>query len=251
MNYALSILSILTLIAVGYVIYAKYILPNIEEEKRKATTEGFNPFDLIIGLFKLVPILIQVFSRLDKVFDAFLNASQGLIFAIINTVIASSFMFVDSFRFSFALAKYLFKSIVCSLENIGNLQYCIWFYAFDMFLLVIKVIFFSFLELIDTQFDLEGRTGFSLVKTVEWLGELMESADAETYNQTGVHIMGYPDAVISLCYKCSNPPDKNELLRNTMPIKEDVFIKLPPLISEPVSYFVNAGMDLADVFSGF
>ena len=239
---ATLILFIAVLAGAAVFIYTRFVTPTQKE--------GFNPFTIVIGLFKLIPIVINVFSHMDKVFDAFINASQGLIYSIINIAISSSFMFVDTFRFSIAVAKYTFLSIVCTMENLSNMKYCIWFYLVDVIISIAIMLIYSFCTLLDDMFGLPRR-GVSIVEIIDKIGEYAEEGDRRIYEMAGFHLLGYPDAVISLCYKCSNPPDKKELARNISPLKNDVMVKLPPLFWQPINYFINAGMDLAAVFSGF
>ena len=240
------VLFILVLLGAGIFIYVRITKNN----EPKPQVEGFNPFEIVLGLFKLIPIVINVFAHMDKVFDAFMNAAQGLIWSIINIAISSSFMFVDSFRFSVAVAKYTFLSIVCTMENFSNMKYCIWFYLVDVVISIIQMLVLSTFTILDDMFGLPGR-GFSLVETAEKIAEYAEEGDRRIYDMAGFHVMGYPDAVISLCYKCSNPPDKKELQRNVAPFKYDVAVRLPPLFWQPINYFIAAGTDLAAAFSGF
>jgi len=238
------ILFIIVIICAAIFIYRRINQPNPEVK------EGFNPFALVIGLFKLIPVVIGVFANIDKVFDAFINASQGLIYTVINIAISSSFIFVDSFRFSIAVAKYTFLSIVCTMENFSNMKYCIWFYLVDVFVLILQMIVISTFTILDDMFGLPGR-GVSLVGLIDKISEYAEEGDRQIYDLAGVHVMGYPDSIISLCYKCSNPPDKKELQRNIAPMKNDLLVKLPPLVWEPINYFISAGTNLAAAFSGF
>ena len=248
MRYVLTIIVIVLCVVLGFIgygIYKGYLA------KYKPAKEGFNPFELIAGLFELIPIVIKVFTNIDKMFIAFFNAAMGLIFSIVNIAIASSFIFTDSFRFGFALAKFTFKSIICTLENMKNMKYCIWFYGLDALLTLVQIIVMSILELLDTQFNIPKRSGVSLVRSVEGALEKMMEIDEMVHERTKFHIFGYPDSVISLCYTCKNPPSKKELIRNTQPLKDDIFVKVPRLIDEPIGYFISAGTNLAGVFSGF
>ncbi len=244
--YLFWFISILLLVLSGYTLYINYV--SITEQK-ESTVEGFNPFKLIMGFIKLVPILISVFSRLDKVFDAFFNAAMGLIYSVINTIITSTFIFTDTFYYVVTLAKFTFLSIVCTLENIGKLHHCIWFYILDFIVYLVSITFMSFLEFLDDTFQIQ-RTGFTLVGLVEYFFDLAESADSLLHSYTGAHIIHYPDSLISYCYKCSNPPNTVEMNARSKIMRHDVFVKLPELAWEPLEYFINAGMDLADVFSG-
>lgn len=237
------ILFIIVIFGAAIFIYRRINQPSPEVK------EGFNPFAIVLGLFQLIPILIGVFAHIDKVFDAFMNAGQGLIFSIINIAISSSFIFVDSFRFSIAVAKYTFLSIICTMENLSNLKYCIWFYLVDVFISIVQMLVISTLTILDDMFGLPGR-GFSLVGLIETIAEYAEEGDRQIYNLAGVHVMGYPDAIISLCYTCSNPPNKKELQRNIAPLKNDIAVKLPPLFWQPVNFFIDAGTSLAAAFSG-
>jgi len=245
-SWTTFIIFIIVCIGAGHFIYNRVAAPIAPTQIK----EGFNPFEIVIGLFKLIPIVINVFLRMDKVFDAFMNASQGLIYAIVNTAISSSFIFVDTFRFSIAVAKYSFLSIVCTMENISNMKYCIWFYLVDVFIAIIQMLVISTFTILDDMFGLPRR-GFSLVDLVDKIAEYAEEGDRRIHDLAGFHVFGYPDAVISLCYKCSNPPDKKELQRNIAPLKNDIMVKLPPLVWEPINYFIAAGTDLAAAFSGF
>jgi len=244
-----NICVILFILAAGLFIYYRVCI-HTEEKEKETTKEGFNPFKIVIGLFKLIPIVINVFSHMDRVFNAFMSASQGLIYSVINIAISSSFLFVDTFRFSIAVAKYAFLSIVCTMENLSNMKYCIWFYLIDVFVAILQMLVVSTFTILDDMFGLPGR-GFSLVELLDKIGEYAEEGDQKIYDLAGFHVFGYPDSIISLCYKCSNPPDKKELERNIAPFKYDVAVRLPPLFWQPINYFIDAGMNLASAFSGF
>ena len=205
--YLVSLLCIACFGLFSYTVYKSFTKPKAPE------IEGMGVLDLITNMFKIVPILINVFTRFDHVINAFASAAEGTFEAVVNTAEISTFATFDTFSFGMALAKYIFKSMMCAMENSMKLHKCIVFYLLDMATVIVLAFLTSILELVDDTFQLH-RFNTSLLGSYNYGVSIIEQVDDFTYDNFNFHCIHYPDFIMQLCYTCSNPPDRQEMNDN-------------------------------------
>ena len=241
--YLVSFLCILAFGWLSYTIYTSVSKP------KAPVVEGMELLELVVGMFKIVPILVNAFTRFDHVINAFASAAEGTVDAVVSTAEISTFAFTDTFSFGMALAKYLFKTIMCGMENVFKLHKCILFYLLDMVSVIVLVFLTSVLELIDDTFQLH-RFNVTLLGSYKYGVSFMDQIDDFTYDNFNFHCIHYPDFITNLCYTCSNPPNVQEMNDNVNVIEHDLFVKVPELAWPPISKFIDAGEELMQVFQG-
>lgn len=83
--------------------------------------------------------------------------------------------------------------IKCSIETIIGLPNCFIFYVFDLFI--------GFLTLL-IKFFCSFSPSLETARKTTW--SIIMKLDKMIHSITGFHIVGYPDSVIKMCYKCKN-----------------------------------------------
>ena len=83
--------------------------------------------------------------------------------------------------------------IKCSIETIIGLPNCFIFYVFDLFV--------GFLTLL-LKFLCSFSPALETARKTTW--KIIMKLDKMVYSISGFHIVGYPNSVIKMCYKCEN-----------------------------------------------
>jgi hypothetical protein len=83
--------------------------------------------------------------------------------------------------------------VKCSVETIIGLPNCFIFYMFDLFI--------GFLTLL-IKFFCSFSPALETARKTTW--QIIMKIDKMVFSITGFHIVGYPQSVIKMCYKCTN-----------------------------------------------
>ena len=129
----------------------------------------------------------------DAMKKAFKPMLDGLKKAILDPIMKPINKIMGFFTYLGKFFIWIGDIIKCSIETIIGLPNCFIFYMFDLFIgfLTLMIKFFcSFSPALET------------ARKTTW--KIITKIDKMIYSITGFHIVGYPNSVIKMCYKCQN-----------------------------------------------
>jgi hypothetical protein len=183
----------------------------LKEVDGKKFKKGTSLKSILSMVFKMVPIGLKVLSRAPLLFKGMADIIQGTAIGIANLAQVSAITLKDTFLFGYQGFTYLFKSVICSVENLSVFHKCFLFYVIDLILLVIYLTIFSLLFLADVIIMSKKLFGFTFVDVFLKLLATIESVDHTLYKFSGIHIAHYPDSIIKMCYTCSQKMNTKEV----------------------------------------
>lgn len=223
------------------------------QSKAKKLKNGINTSDdsesnVFAMIMKIVPIGINVVRKSKNIAQGFKNGIMGLVDLIKNIAIISAIFTIDTIRFVSELLYFLFKLLICSVANLGNIHKCIVFYIFDVILFVITVLIMSVLFIIDMIFMVKTFTGISCVEAFLMVPELISKLDAMIYKYISIHIFRYPAPIIKLCYTCSAMGNTSGFKRASSSMFNIIFRMIPKGIGGPIGQIFKG---IGEIFSFF
>lgn len=205
--------------------------------------------NILAMIFKIVPIGLNVIGRLPLLAQGTSDAIQGTAQGIIGLGMTSFQLFMDTYKFMFQGFIFTFIAIMCSFENLSQLNKCFLFYIIDIFLLVIFVLIMSVLFLFDIFFFFVKKViGFGFVDSFLMMLDMFEAIDQTIYGWMGFHIFHYPDSIIRMCYSCSHKYNTPALKSTFNRLKYDLGTLLPKKMGPPLKKLGSGGSKIMGVF---
>ncbi len=144
---------------------------------------------------------------------------------------------------------YTFIAIMCSFENLSQLNKCFLFYIIDICLLLVFVLIMSLLFLFDVLFFFVKKIiGIGFVDALLMMLDILESIDQTIYGWMGFHIFHYPDAIIRMCYSCSLKYNTPALKSTFGKLRYDLGTLLPKQMGPPFKKLKSGGTKIMSVF---
>lgn len=205
--------------------------------------------NILSMIFKIVPIGLNIIGRLPILAKGIGETIQGTTQGTVALGMTSFQIFMDTYKFLYQGFIFTFVAIMCSLENLSQLNKCFLFYIIDIILLSIFVLIMSFLFLFDVIFFFVKKVvGYGFVDIFLMMLDILETIDQSIYGWIGVHIFHYPDAIIRMCYSCS--------LKYNTPAMKSTFGKwkytlgtmLPRQMGPPLKKLSSGGTKIMSVF---
>jgi hypothetical protein len=223
-----------------------------EEREKRAPKEGFRVFiKMIKRIIKAAKVIKQILSRIKHVAYGIAHGAIGFGIAVVNMPQAAVISYTDQFNVAIQTAKYGFRWVVCSIEKIHNLHYCIFFYIIDAIISSIETTVRSIFYFVDEFFGLpELFNGNGLIVTLDKIIEYIEEADDIVYSNSGYHIFSYPEAIQEMCYRCKLPLNTKDVRRANRIMRHNAMYRIPPLTQEYTDRFMKAGEEFGKVFEG-
>jgi hypothetical protein len=158
----------------------------IESEK---LIEGFKDDAIVAGIKKAIlkPMISGIKNAILKPMMA------GIKKAILDPIMKPIKKIMGFFTYLGKFFIWIGDIFKCSIQTIIGLPNCFIFYMFDLFVgfLTLMIKFFcSFSPALETA----RKTTWKIIMKIDKL----------VYDLSGFHIVGYPNSVIKMCYKCKN-----------------------------------------------
>lgn len=205
--------------------------------------------NILAMIFKIVPIGLNIIGRLPVLAKGTGEVIQGTTQGIVGLGMTSFQLFMDTYKFMYQWFIFTFIAIMCSFENLSQLNKCFLFYIIDIILLSIFVLIMSFLFLCDVIFFfVKKMIGIGFVDIFLMVLDILESIDQMVYGLLGLHIFHYPDAIIRMCYSCSLKYNTPALKSTFGKLKYDLGTLLPRRVGPPFSKLSSGGTKIMSVF---
>jgi len=205
--------------------------------------------NILAMIFKIVPIGLNVISRLPTLAQGMGETIEGTATGIVGLGTTSFQLFMDTYRFIFQAFIFTFVAIMCSFENLSQLNKCFLFYLVDIFILIVFVFIMSFLFLFDVVFfPVKKATGVGFVDMFLMMLDMFEAIDQSIYGWLGFHIFHYPDSITRMCYTCSHKYNTPALKTTFGKLKYNVGTLLPKNLGPPFKKLKSGGSKIMQVF---
>lgn len=205
--------------------------------------------NILAMIFKIVPIGLNIIGRLPLLAQGTSDAIQGTAQGIVGLGMTSFQLFMDTYKFLFQGFIFTFIAIMCSFENLSQLNKCFLFYLVDIILLLIFVLIMSILFLFDVFFFFVKKVvGFGFVDSFLMILDMFEAIDQTIYGWMGFHIFHYPDAITRMCYTCSHKYNTPALKSTFNRLKYDLGTLLPKKMGPPLKKLGSGGTKIMGVF---
>jgi hypothetical protein len=151
--------------------------------------EGFKDDPIVAGIKKalLTPMIDGVKKAILK------PMMDGIKKAILDPIMKPINAILGFFTYLGKFFTWIGDIIKCSIETIIGLPNCFIFYVFDLFI--------GFLTLL-IKFFCSFSPALETARKTTW--QIIMKIDKMVYDLSGFRIIGYPDSVIKMCYKCQN-----------------------------------------------
>lgn len=205
--------------------------------------------NILAMIFKIVPIGLNIVSRLPVLAQGMGDAIQGTATGIAGLGTTSFQLFMDTYKFSYQAFIYTFISIMCAFENLSQLNKCFIFYLVDILIITVFVGIMSFLFIFDVFFFfVKKATGVGFVDSFLMLLDTLDSIDQAIYGLFGFHIFRYPDSIIRMCYTCSHKYNTPALKSTLGKLNYDTGTLLPRQLGPSFKKLKSGGTKIMSVF---
>lgn len=200
-------------------------------------------------LFKIVPIGLGVSRRLPNVARGLKNIAQGFAEEVVGLAITSIRLFADWVVQIIYLKDYIFNWIICAIFKLFTLHKCIPFYVLDAILLVMYLAIFSVCFMLDVVLLLKYLFGFGLIDVLTMIFDALDRIDRSIYMSSGIHIFGYPDWIIQMCYRCDILGDTSGITNASKRLYFDYTQLLPRSVLNPLGRIAGGFGDVLSIFN--
>lgn len=214
----------------------------------KGLSEDSDGGSIFAMLFKIVPIGLNIVRRLPNVGRGLKNIAQGFGEEVVGLASTAARIIPHSIEWTIYFGQYIFSLIVCSIFKIFTLHKCIPFYIVDIFLFVLYIAFFSVCFMLDIILFIPYLFGFGLVDALGLILSTIDEVDRTIYTASGIHIFGYPDWIVKMCYRCDLMGDTSDFERTGGNLKYDITKYFPRKVLDPLGKMAGG---LGDIFSIF
>jgi hypothetical protein len=193
----------------------------------------------------MIPMVIKFIMTLPQRFGNILTGLVNIFFGVAVELkdigVISGIVLIDFFVFMEYTWEFVRTYTICSLYFLSNMTRCIFYYAIDIFGIILYLPIRLILYLVYV-------IGFDLysIETQVWDG--LEKLDTIIYGYTGVHIIHWPKSIRDQCYNCKRLK-VNVYAGKIMNLVDDFTIKIPSIIVKGLPYLKASLNNLLQVFS--